>query len=526
VTTPSKLGVTILSIFGLPFLGMGLFAAYSFLSNANQPLLMRVGGAVFASVFAVLGGGIIVASFYGYSLQKKQADMETAHPDSPWLWRDDWAAGRVESKNKASVRGWWIGAALCNMLSLPMFIMTIGQAIQTQDPTYLIPMLFGLAGLLVLFGAIRATLRLKRFGKTYFEMSSLPFVPGGRIAGSIHMQMPIEAAHVIDLNLTCYRKVEIGGGQNRSTQQVSLWEASKNVAAGALARGPLDTTVPVEFHLPADAFQTDHQNQTDQVFWSLKASADVPGVDYADEFEVPVFRTSAASQTAFAGAGDLDSGGQKPVFSSSGFAPPELSDDVPEPAHHKVVVTDSAAGLKFHFRAARNFGRTLLVVVLAAAVSALFYKVLNTHPRPPAFAFGVVGLLDFFLILAVVHTALMGTRITVGNGTISWRQSVLGIGGSHQIQISDVDSIVPTTSLQQASSSGSTLYSIRLKSKGGKDSTLVDDIESREEARWIVAKISERAGLHANTQVEMAQSIYGPPPQPGAVAYRSRITRN
>jgi len=191
-----------------------------------------------------------------------------------------------------------------------------------------------------------------------------------------------------------------------------------------------------------------------------------------------------------------------------------------------VVATDSAAGLQFHFRAARNFGRTLLVVVLAAVVSALFYKVLHTHPRPPAFAFGVVGLLDFFMILALVHTALMGTRITVGNGTISWRHSVLGIGGSHQVQISDVDSIVPMTSLQQASSSGSTLYSILLKNKAGKDCTLVDDIESREEARWIVAKISERAGLHANTQVEMAQSIYGPPPQPGVVSYRSRITRN
>ena len=526
VTTPSKLGPVVLSLFGLPFLGMGLFAAYSFFNAANQPLSGRIGGAVFASVFAIIGGGLIFGSWYGYGLQKKQADREMAHPDAPWLWKEDWAVGRAVSKNKASVRGWWVCAVLANMLFLPVSAGTIGRAVQTQDPAYMFPASLGLVGLLVLFGAIRATLRLTRFGKTYFEMNSAPFVPGDRVAGSIHMQMPTEVAHGIDLKLTCFRRVEVGGGQDRSWQQVPLWEASKNVAAGSLARGPLDTVAPVEFHLPPDAFQTDHNNLRDQVFWLLKASADVPGVNYTDEFEVPVFRASAAAQTTFAPGRDFAADAPSAGISSPSFAPPELSDNVPEPAGHKVIVNDSPSGLEFRFHPARNFLRTLLVVVLAAAVSALFYRLLLTHPRPPAFAFGVVGVLDFFLILAVVHSALMGTRIAVGNGTIFWRHSVLGIGGSSRMQISDVDSIVPMTSLQQASSSGSTLYSIRLKNKAGQDYTLVDEIESREEARWIVAQISLRAGLRANTQVEMANSIYGPPPQPGTVAYRGRITRS
>jgi hypothetical protein len=526
VTTPSKLGPVVLSLFGLPFLGMGLFAAYSFLNAPNQPLPTRIGASIFSSVFAIIGGGIIYGSFYGYFLQKKQADVQAAHPDAPWLWKDDWAAGRAEGKNKTSIRGWWIGAVLANMLLLPVFAGTIGPAVRTQDPAYIFPAAFGLVGLLLLFGAIRATLRLKRFGKTYFEMSSTPFSPGGRVAGSIHMQLNADVAHGIDLKLTCFRRVESGAGQNRSWQQLPLWEASKNVASGSLLRGPLDTVVPVEFYLPADAFQTDHENSGDQVFWQLKASADVPGVDYCDEFEVPVFRTAASSQASAMRREDYPGDARAANISSPAFTPPELSDEVPEPAHHKVVVNDSAEGLEFRFHAGRNFGRSLLVLVLTIAVSALFYKLLQTHPRPPAFAFGVVGLLDFFMILATFHTVLTGTRIIVGNGTISWRHSVLGIGGSHQVQISDVDTILPMTSLQQASSSGSTLYSIQLKSRSGKDFTLVDDIESREEARWIVAKISNRAGLRANPQVGIANSMYGPPPQPGAVAYRSRITRN
>lgn len=526
MTTPSKLGPAVLTAFGLPFLGMGLFAAYSFLNAANQPLPTRIGAAVFASVFAIIGGGIIFGSFYGYSLQKKQADVEAAHPGAPWLWKDDWAAGRAESKNKTSIRGWWIGAVLANMLLLPVFAGTIGPAVRTQDPAYMVPAAFGLVGLLLLFGAIRATLRLKRFGTTYFEMSSSPFAPGGPVAGSIHLQLDTEAAHGIDLKLTCFRRVQTGAGQNRSSEQLPLWEASKNVASGSLERGPLDTIVPVEFHLPADAFQTDHDNSGDQVFWQLKATADVPGVDYADEFEVPVFRTAASSSASTIQRDDYLGDARIGSISSPAFTPPELSDEVPEPARHKVVVNDSADGLVLRFHAGRNFGRSLLVLVLAAAVSALFYKLLHTHPRPPAFAFGVVGLLNFFLILAVVHSALMGTRITVRNGTISWRHSVLGIGGSHQVQISDVDTILPMTSLQQSSSSGSTMYSVQLKNKSGKNFTLVDEIESREEARWIVAKIQNRAGLPASTQVGIGNSMYGPPPQPGAIAYRSRISRN
>jgi len=95
VAKPSKSWLVVLSVFGLPFLGVGLFAAFSFLSAPNQPLPTRIGATVFASVFAIIGAGLIFGSFYGYSRQKKQADIELAQPDSPWLWRPDWAAGRA-----------------------------------------------------------------------------------------------------------------------------------------------------------------------------------------------------------------------------------------------------------------------------------------------------------------------------------------------------------------------------------------------------------------------------------------------
>src|SRR3984885_12054551 len=175
VTKPSKLGPVVLSVFGLPFLGMGLFAAYTFLNAPNQSLPARIGGAIFASVFAIIGGGLFFGSLYGYSLKKEQAGRESPNPAPPWLWRQDWAASRVESKKKSGTIGWWIGAVLANMLLLPVSIGGISKGLPALDPIYIFPAALGLIPLLVLFGAIRATMRVKGFGKAYFGMATLPF---------------------------------------------------------------------------------------------------------------------------------------------------------------------------------------------------------------------------------------------------------------------------------------------------------------------------------------------------------------
>jgi hypothetical protein len=177
--------------------------------------------------------------------------------------------------------------------------------------------------------------------------------------------------------------------------------------------------------------------------------------------------------------------------------------------------------LEFYFCAGRNPFRAVLVVVLAAGCGVLFYAMLQVQQRPPIFAFVIVGLLTFFLTLASIRNALTSTRIVVGNGVISWRRAVLGIGRTRQMQIADVASILASTSIQQASSSGSTLYSLRLQTSTGKNHTLVDDIQSRQEARWIVSQIEKRAGLRLNTQVRISDAFYGPPPQPGAASPNS-----
>ena len=343
---------------------------------------------------------------------------------------------------------------------------------RTQDPTYIIPAALGIIGLLVLFGAIRATIRIKRFGKTYFEMASLPYSPGSRLAGNIHIHLDTDVRRGVDLKLWCTRSVVTDFGNQRSTHVVPLWEESKSIPPTSLVRGPLDTIIPVEFTIPPDAPQTDHDNPDDQIQWSLKVNADVPGVNYSDEFELPVFRTAHSPEAAAADASGQAISPFEMPWGGQDATPSETSAEVSEPERHRVAVTDSPEGLKFYFRAGRNPFRALLVVVLAGGCGALLHAMLHLPQRPPIFALVIVGLLTFFLTLAFIHTALTSTRIVVGSGVISWCHSVLGIGRTRQVQTADVASVLAVTSIEQASSSGSTLYSLRLQTNTGKNSQL------------------------------------------------------
>src|SRR5262249_2563728 len=137
--------------------------------------------------------------------------------------------------------------------------------------------------------AIRATIRHERFGDSYFEFDPLPISPGRRMTGRIQLRFETQAAHGIDLHFSCKRRIVTGSGKNSTTSTVTLWQVDKNVSSGAIEPGPLGRAIPVEFELPADALITDHNNLNDQILWLLHAQADVPGVDYKDDFELPVF---------------------------------------------------------------------------------------------------------------------------------------------------------------------------------------------------------------------------------------------
>src|SRR5208337_2523956 len=218
----------------------------------------------------------------------------------------DWAASRAESKNRYSAFGLWAVAIFVNGIVFTIAVSVVPQLWRTSDPKAFVVLIFCAAGIIVAGAAMRVSIRRKRFGETYFEFASLPFSPGRTLKGTIHLRFNTDARHGVDLSLCCIRQVTTQSGENRTTQESVLWQSDKNVPQELLTPGPMgDAVIPVDFSIPSDAYESNHDDPNDQVLWVLHAQADVPGVNYLDDFEVPVFRltvspsTSSASMASF-----------------------------------------------------------------------------------------------------------------------------------------------------------------------------------------------------------------------------------
>jgi hypothetical protein len=381
-----------------------------------------------------------------------------------------------------------------------------------NDPRAFLVLGFGLIGVILFLAALRATLRRKRFGNTYFEFYSLPFSPGGRLAGRIHLKLDANALQGVDLRLSCVRKMTTGSGDSRRTSDTVLWQTEQNVPYGALGMDPLGRTIPVDLAIPRDGYVTDHDNSSDQVLWLLHAQADLPGIDYSDDFELPVFKTTPTAE-------------QTPADSPSGtfgFAAGSSSDSnaapVAAPAHPKVIISSQDGGTEFYFPAFRTPSRALFLLVFTAIWTAVVYFLLRSSA--PWFFPVVFGFFDVLLIFAMLHVVLGTSSIRVGNGELSSIRRVLGVGSTKRFSFSEIDAIVTVTSGQQGGNQGQAMYAIRLRTKDGRRFTLADEIASRQEARWIVSQIETLARLKIDTHVELDGS-YGLPPQPGQPLFKS-----
>jgi hypothetical protein len=498
---PSKVGPIFLTLFALPFLGGGLFFIYAqIVSSQNlKPTDLAIGVTI-ASCFVFVGGGLIFGAIKGYDLLKKLAALQEANPLSPWLWRLDWASRRAESVNKKSFITAWIGAVFCNLITLPLFFKQVPELLHNSDPRVLIVLGFCSFGAILTVYAVRATIRHERFGNTYFELDSLPFSPGQRVTGRIQLRFETQAAHGIDLRLRCIRRIVSGSGKNSTTSNVTLWQANKNVPSGAIAPGPLGRAIPVDFELPADGLLTDHNNPSDQVLWLLHAQADVPGVDYSDDFELPVFRTADSPQPTGDSSSQASSNN-----SSFGFATAQSIDAdsgvVAQPARTKVVVSMHDGGTEFYFPALRTPGRALMLLVVSLIFSGAVYAL--THSKAPMLFTTIFAFGDLLVIFGFFHVAFGSMRIFVGNGEIQSRGGVLGFGKLRRTSFAEIASVVPVGTVQQGGNSDNSIYAIRLLTKAGKKFTLADEIGSRQEARWIVSQIEVLAGLKVDTHVEV-----------------------
>jgi HEAT repeats len=506
VTKPSKAVAVILVLFGMVFLAAGLFFGWALLfAPPGSVHGNRTVGVIVCGVFLAVGGGLAASAIYGTRKLKEQAALEQSSPDSPWLWRKDWAASRAYGNNSKKAIGLAVFAGLWNLSSISVAAGTLPEFFRTSDPRYLTPLLFVAVGVVLTIPVVRAAVRRERFGQTYFQFASLPFSPGKPLRGTIHVRFNTTTRHGINLRLSCVRQIVAGSGNNRSTSKAVLWQSDKNVSEQLIMPGPTgDAAIPVDFTIPSDAYETNHDQLSDQLLWILHAEADTPGISFSDDFEVPVFRLTPQPQTAGSLA-DPDT-----TTASGGFQ--SDAEDVPPPNNPKVVVGVGAnGGTEYYFPALRNPTRIAIATLITAGWTFLVYFL--AYSQAPIFFTIVFGLFDLVPIYILIKSLVQSFRIEAGNGTLAFRRAWFGIGTTVEIPYSEIAQILAATIGQSTPPS----YVLRLQTKNGQKITLADSIDDRQEARWIAAQLEKLVGLKLDThvQVDMGLRGYGPPPQRG-----------
>jgi hypothetical protein len=477
-----RLGQFVLCLFALPFALGGLFAISQAIRMAHadsgeSPFWLLV---LFGLVFSGVGFGLIFAALYGGKYAQRQQRLQVEHPVEPWLWRADWAQGRVNSKTRTSMLSGWAIAIFWNAISMPPAFLVLPAAAKQKGPIVYVGFFFPIAGVFLLIYAIRQTIAFFEFGNTCFEMSSVPGVVGRELRGQIQARFPHSPDHGIHLRLSCVHRVTNGSGDSQSTWENIVWRDEVELSSAQLYPGPTGTTIPVAFHIPLEAQPTEKRSPRDEFVWVLEALADLPGVDYHDIFEVPVFRTQ-----------------QTPSQSEAvKFATPALAQPVTRPGVFSIAVRQNARGTEFYFPAARNKNFAATTTAFSLISSSITFFLIYHAPVIFSLAFGFFSLL---LLYISMQLWLGTTRVVIGNGGVTLQAGLLGGGKIRRIPLSEIASINDRITSQQGGATGVPYYDIELTQRDGKKVTLGRTLRDKRETEWLVEEMRRLSGVQAKS---------------------------
>lgn len=287
-----------------PHLGTGVpFPIHVNRSNPSESVLfpeVRWGASMFllmfGGMFASVGYGMLAAGFFGIRSARASSRLRKAHPNEPWMHRDDWAKRTVTSSALTPVIAMGVVAFIWNGISsmLPMVIIS---ELSKPSPQYavLFLLLFNVVGAGLIWYFCLLFLRWRRFGSSTLKFDALPLVLGGEFRGTLLVHPALrEVTKSIDLGIRCLELETRGHGKNRTTYTNVLAEAHETVAIpGGSGRNAEQLKIPVSIKIPRGAPET-IVNGNPRVQWKITVDAEIKGPNFHAEFEIPVFEAPHA----------------------------------------------------------------------------------------------------------------------------------------------------------------------------------------------------------------------------------------
>jgi hypothetical protein len=446
-----------LVLFGVPFLVMGLIALAAAIHDPKQKnvsVAFSVGG-----IFTCVGLGIIIAGFYLRKNARQTAGLQAQHPSQPWLWRGDWAEGKIKSSALAQpIIMLIMGLAFCGLGGVSTGF-ALPEVWQKHNYAALLVLLFPLAGLGMLASFFIALRSQRRFGKCHCELAQTPIPLGGVLEGMIQTGKPLKLEHELNLKFSCIRQVTTGSGKSRSTNEYILWHDEKIYSSQANLPEPESghTGIPVFFRLPADQPEST-PSSGDGIHWRLEAKAKMRGPDFRAVFDLPVFKVADATVADDANEPDPTTSFQAPI------------EEIRRDEKSRIKVSDGPEGREFYFPPARNIGAAIIVTLATFLFIGIAAGTYHLHaPILFPIIFGIIGAL---MILGVLSAWIKSSRVTIDSTNVRATNRWLVFSRARQFSTSDVSRFVTKIGMQ----SGTQIFTdIKLIPRGGDNKYAADE---------------------------------------------------
>jgi len=459
-----------------PFFAFGLFFLWTGLHKLQEGNTKDGWSVVgFAALFITGAGLFLVFGIRSHRKNETRLKFQEQHPDTPWLWRTEWRDGRIRSKDGKSAILLWIMAVAFVGISLPA-VLAIPREWEKGNKPILIALAFPLAGLGLGVAAARATIRTRKFGSSELELHTLPGVLGGALSGALEIPAKVRAETGFKVRLACIQRTTSGSGKNRSTHERVLWEEEKTILRDFLEVETNRTGLPVFFNVPFD--QPQSQDGNPAVVWRLEVRADVPGVDYAAQFEVPVFKTADSHADA----------PPAPDPTASFQPPPEAW--TPPPGTRIRVSETTRGDTQIFFPAARNPGVLLGLLAFLAIWTGVIWLMID-RKAPVIFPI-VFGLFEVLLLMAALQMLFHTVRVIANRSEIEIRHGFLLLRWKNAVPVGEVESVQLKSGMQSGTK---VYYDLVLHTQTGRKLGAGGGIPDKKHAGWLARQIRETMGL-------------------------------
>ena len=465
---------------GLPFAFAGLWG----LSQAPGKWLAHdTTGALFNATaglaFALVGFGLIAGSLWARGRVARDAALAFAHPDEPWKWREDWAAGHV--LDRSGNAAWAVGAfaLVWNAIALPLSVRIVPEA--RTNPFALFVLLFPAAGLWLVAWTLKLHGRAKAQGVSRLDLDSVPVPVGRTLSGTVRTHLSAAPADGFDLVLTATRTTLTGGDDDVTTTIV--WQEEAKAQGQPFGdEGGVHVAVPVAFRIPVEAPSTDRSNARDELEWTLIVRAQ----GYEATFDVPVYRTneSGTPETAADSHLKIVPSHGDPIPTS--FAPPALDAGAPRPEPRSpIAVTQGGDGLVIDFPAGRNAGPAHGLTAFVLLWTAGLWFMARVHV--PVFILVVSALFDVLFAWLLVKLRLETVRVRANGAGVRVARGLGKPGAERSYDAKDVDGVRLSIGM---SSGTKAWYDLGLYLKDGRKIGIGEGIRDKREAEWIASQVN------------------------------------